>query len=413
MLRKLMNWLRGYLSVSIHGPSPERFINLCCNKQIYLWNLIKNGEDYQFQITVKNYKKLRPVAKKTGLIPRIRKRFGLPFLLHRYRKRKGFFAGILICIIAVYIMSLFIWDISILGGSKYTPEAMLKFLDENDIYTGIRKKQVDCQEIEETIRLAYKDIGWVSAEIKGTRLIIKITETNMPAPITEATAPSHIVATKDVIIKNIITRTGTPLVKPGDVVKKGDILVSGIRTIMDDFGLILDKQPVIASATINCKSFYDYHDSFSMNHTVKEYTGEYKKGYYIKLADKKIILHKYSNKFNKYDIIVDENTLHVTDTFYLPFKYGKITVREYNEVKQTYTEEEAIAIAKARLKRYFDRLSENGVLILENNVTITIRNNVCTAEGRIIVEEPAWEYRTIDEIEWRIEQIDEHNGDNH
>ncbi len=413
MLNRLMNWLRGYLTVAIHGTAPERFINLCCNKQIYLWNLIRNGEDYQFQISVKNYRKLKPVAKKTGLIPRIRRRIGLPFLLHRYRKRKGFFAGILICVIAVYIMSLFIWDISILGGSKYTPEAMLKFLDEKGVYTGIRKKQVDCQEIEETIRLAYKDIGWVSAEIKGTRLIIKITETNMPAPIILATAPSHIVATKDGIIKSIITRTGTPLVKAGDVVKKGDILVSGIRTIMDDFGSVLFKEPVIASATISCKSFYDYHDSFSMNHIVKEYTGEVKRGYYIKLADKKIILHKYSNKFVKYDIIMDENTLHVTNTFYLPFTYGKITVREYKEVKQTYTEEEATAIAKARLKRYFDRLSENGVLILENNVTIIIKNNLCTAEGRIIVEEPAWEYKTIDENEWRIEQIDEHNGDNH
>ncbi len=413
MLKKLMNWLRGYLTVRIHGTSPERFINLCCNKQIYLWNLLRNGDDYQFQISVKNYKELKPVAKKTGLIPRIHKRHGLPFLLHRYRKRKGFFAGVLICGIAVYMMSLFIWDISILGGSKYTPEAMIKFLDDKDIYTGIRKKKVNCQEIEETIRLAYKDIGWVSAEIKGTRLIVKITETNMPAPIVEATAPSHIVATKDAIIQSIVTRTGTPLVKPGDVVKKGDILISGIRTILDDFGVVLEKQPVIASATITCKSYYDYRDSFSMNHTVKEYTGEAKKGRYITLADKKIFLHNPSNPFAKYDIIVDENTLHVTDSFYLPFKYGKIQIREYNDVKQTYTEEEATSIAKDRLKRYFDRLSENGVLILENNVTITIKNNVCVAQGRIVVEEPAWEYRIIDESEWRIEQIDEHNGNNH
>lgn len=413
MLNKLMKWLRGYLLVRIQGSSPERFINLCSNRQIYLWDLIKIGEDYQFRILVKNYRKLKPIAKKTGLVPRIHKKYGLPFLLHRYRKRRGFFAGILICLIAVYMMSLFIWDIKVLGGSKYTPEAIIKFLDDKNIYSGIRKKKVNCQELEEMIRLAYNDIGWVSAEIKGTRLIVKITETNMPAPNIEATAPSHMVATKDAIIKGIITRTGTPLVKPGDVVKKGDILVSGIRTIMDDFGVVLEKQPVIASATIKCKSYYDYSDTFSMNHMVKEYTGKVKKGAYITLADKKIFLHNPSNHFSKYDIIVDENTLHVTDTFYLPFKYGKITIREYTERKETYSKEEASSIAKDRLKRYLDRLSENGVLILENNVTITIKNNVCLTEGRIIVEEPAWEYRTIDESEWRIEQIDEHNGDNH
>ncbi len=413
MLRRLMNWLRGYLSVRIHGASPERFINLCCNRRIYLWNLIRDGEDYQFLITVKNYKKLKPVVRKTGLIPRIHKRYGLPFYLHRYRKRKGFFAGVLICILAVYILSLFIWDINILGGSKYTPEAMLKFLNDNGIYTGIKKKKVDCQEIEETIRLAYNDIGWVSAEIKGTRLIIKITETNMPAPIEEAIAPSHIVATKNAIVKSIITRTGTPLVKPGDVVKKGDILVSGIVEVKDDFGLVLDRKPVIASSTVACKSYYDYYNTFSVNHIIKDYTNKVKKGYYITVAGKKIFLHNPSNPFAMYDIIVDENTLHATDSFYLPLRYGKVTIREYNERKQTYTEEEAVSIAKARLKRYLDRLSENGVLILENNVTISIENNICTAKGRIIVEEPAWEYRSIDESEWRIEQTDEHNGDNH
>jgi similar to stage IV sporulation protein len=52
------------------------------------------------------------------------------------------------------------------------------------------------------------------------------------------------------------------------------------------------------------------------------------------------------------------------------------------------------------------------VLITENSVKITIENNKCITTGRIIVEEPAWEYKTILENEWRIEPADEHNGDN-
>ena len=84
----------------------------------------------------------------------------------------------------------------------------------------------------------------------------------MPAPIEEATAPSHMVATKDVVIKEIITRTGTPMVKPGDVVKKGDIMVSGILEVKDDFDGILERKPVIASADIVASSYYDYYDSF-------------------------------------------------------------------------------------------------------------------------------------------------------
>lgn len=406
---KLINWFGGYLCVRIRGSAPERFINLCCNKKIFLWDLMRIEEDYQFHISVKNYKKLKPIAKKTGIIPHITKKKGFPFFLHRYRKRKGFFAGLFICIVLVYIMSLFIWDINIQGGSKYTPEAMIKFLDENKVYTGILKKKVDCQEIEETIRLAYNDIGWVSAEVKGTRLIIKTTETNMPAPAQKAMAPSHMVATKNGIVKKIVTRSGTPMVKVGDVIKKGDILVSGILNVKGDFDDIIRRQPVVADASISCKTYYDYYDSFSLDYIEKLFAGDNIKGYYITMLGKKIFLYNPRNSYDKYDIIVNENTLHVTDSFYLPFRYGTITTRSYEDNKRTYTQEEAFAIAKAKLKRYFDRLNENKVLITENNVNLTIENNYCVAKGRIIVEEPAWEYKTVEEIEWRIEQTDELN----
>ncbi len=413
MLIKLLIWFRGFLIIRIHGTAPERFINLCSNKKIYIWDLKHTGSDYQFHIIAKNYKLLKPIAKKTGIVPKIVHKHGFPFLLHRYKKRVGFFTGVIICCLLVYIMSLYIWDINILGGSKYTPDAMLKFLQENDIYTGIKKNEVNCQEIEEEIRLAYLDIGWVSAEIKGTRLIIKITETNMPAPAQIAIDPSHIVATKDSIIKYIITRAGTPQVKVGDVVKKGDTLVSGIITIKSDFDEILSLHPTVADADIICKSFYDYYEAFPMEYSDKVFTGATKKGYYISFFGKKLFLYNPRNSYSTYDIIVNENTFHITDSFYLPFRYGSILTREYEEQTKSYTEAEAETIAKTRLNRYFARLQENDVIIRENNVKITIQNKYCITKGRVTVEEPAWEYKTILDDEWRIPQTDEHSGNNH
>ncbi|NLK99545.1 MAG: sporulation protein YqfD [Clostridiales bacterium] len=412
MLRRLKYWLLGYLTIHISGTSPERFINLCSNRRIYIWNIVRANEFYRFNLSVRNYKKLKPIFRKTRLIPKIDKKHGLPFFLHQNRRRKGFFLGILICLILVYIMSLYIWDISIIGGSKYTPEALIKFLSTHDIKAGIKKKNIDGSKIEEEIRLAYDDIGWVSAEVKGTRLIIRITETNMPKPIISPTAPSHLVATKDAVIKEIVTRTGTPLVKPGDVVRKGDILVSGVVDVIDDFGLVLNKKPVIASADIVSKSYYDYYDSFPLTYTKRIYTDNKKTGYYISLFGRKLFLYNPRYSYSMCDIIVDENTSHITDSFYLPFQYGTVTIREYIEQKNKYTEDEAIKIAQDRLKAYFDKLAENEVYIYRNNVTIDIKNNSCIAQGVILVEEPAWEYRIVDESEWRINQSDEHNGDN-
>jgi len=374
---------------------------------------MRKEEEYQFNIYAKQYKELKPIAKKTKMVPCITKKEGMPFLMHKYRKRKGFFAGVLLCCVLIYIMSLYIWDINIEGGYKYTPEAVVKFLHENEVSTGMQKKKIDCQEIEDTIRLSYPDIGWVSAEIKGTRLIIKITETNMPAPAKEAIAPSHMIAAKDGIVKEIITRSGTPMVKDGDIVKKGDILVSGILTVIGDNDILLSKKPVIADADIKCKTYYDYKETFSMNYIEKVDTKESKKGYNITLFGKKIFLYNPRISYPKYDIIVSENALHLTNSFYLPFRFSTVLTKEYTERYKTYSESEANVIAKANLKRYFDRLIEKGVIITENNVKITIKNNYCSTMGRIIVEEAAWEYQTVQEDEWRIDQTDEHNGNNY
>lgn len=412
MLVKLMNWFRGYLYVKIHGVSPERFINLCCNKKIFIWDLKQVDEEYRFHITIKNYKKLKPIARKTGLVPKIIKKIGFPFFVYRHKKRKIFFAGALLCILLIYIMSLYIWDITIVGGSKYTTDAMVKFLNKNTVHTGMMIKKVDCQKIEETIRLTYNDIGWVSAEVRGTRLIIKITETNMPTPAKVAVDPSHMVATKDAIVEKIITRSGTPLVRPGDVVKKGDILVSGILAVKGDFDEILRYQPVVADADIVCKSFYNYQSTFNMTYYDKVFTGKVKKGYYFGFFGKKLILYNPRNSYHKYDIIVNENSLHLTNSFYLPFLYGTIATREYEEEKKNYSKEEAISIANERLNRYLDTLNKNKVDVKDNNIKTTIKNNQCITRGRIFVEEPAWEYKAIQEDEWRIEQKDEHNGDN-
>jgi len=202
------------------------------------------------------------------------------------------------------------------------------------------------------------------------------------------------------------------MVKPGDVVRKGDILVSGIVEVTNDFGEIINKKPVIASADIECSSYYDYYDAFSMTYTVKIFTGKKKTGYYVTVFGKKIILYNPRYSYDMYDIIVNENTVRINESFYLPIRYGTITVREYYKQRNKYSESEAIDLAKERINRYFSKLSEKGVSITRNNVKTEIIDNMCVSKGRIHVLEPAWEYRIVDESEWRINRIDEHNGNN-
>lgn len=412
MLTKLFNWLQGYLLVRMVGRSPERFINLCSNRGIPIWNLKNRKGFYEFHMMSKDYMSLKPIVKKTGTIPRILGKYGYPFFRKKYKKRRAFFLGILLCGITLHMLSLFVWDIHFIGGHTYTSEAMVKFLKEKDIYVGLQKKEVNCQEIEELIRGTYKDIGWVSAEMKGTRLIIKITETSMPSPAVIGTVPVHLIASKDAIVDRIVTRVGTPMVREGTIVKKGDILVSGVVEIIGDNAVVLEKKSVVSDADIIGKTFYEYEDNFSLDYLKKFYTNEVKKGYCISIGLRKINLYKPRIQYTKYDIITNENKIHLSNNFYLPISVISSTYVEFTEIQQKYTNEQALEVAGLKLERYIKELEKQGVIIIDNMVTFVVEKNQCVAKGKIIVYESIKDFRTINENEWRIIETDESSGNN-
>lgn len=415
MIEKLLRWYHGYLIVFVGECSVERFINLCRKKNIFLWKLHKTEKGYEWNITVKEYKQLAPIIRKTKIFPKVKKRIGLPFFLYRYRKRKVFFFSILFCIGLVYYLSLFIWEITVEGQSAHTKEEIVKYLSSIDVYCGSKKNQLSCQDMEEKIRLQYTDIGWVSAEIKGTQLNIRLVETNMPVPKETVEEASHLVASHDGTISSIVTRKGTPFVKKGDTVKKGDILISGVLDIVGDNDVIIEKKSIVAEGDIYLKTRYTYKDALNKVYEKKVYTGQQKKNYGIGIFQKNFFIY---NPFNplkqdtKYDIIFNDVTLRVNESFALPISLYEKVFRAYKEETSTYTKQEAKNILTERFHSYLSKLEGKGVIIKEKKVFLRQDTKQWSVEGYVSVEEPVTEYRKVEESEWRDYNLDELGGEN-
>ncbi|WP_099467628.1 sporulation protein YqfD [Konateibacter massiliensis] len=387
MLINLMRFIRGYLKIQVYGYSPERFINLCSNRNILIWGLENWNNQYEMYLSVRDFKRLKPILKKTNTKLKIIKRHGLPFFLHKYRKRKMFFGGIILFSIILYILSLFIWDINISGNYSRTDDVILDFLSQNNIYHGMQKKQISCEEVEQMLRSEYDDIIWASAQIKGTRLLIRVQENTDVGTIMKDTTPSDIIAPKDCIITSIITRKGTPLVEKGSVVKKGDVLVSGRVDVYNDSGEIADYQYYAADADIYAKTIEEYKGGFDLSFTEKNYTGNEKLRYYLKILNKKINIRNGKISYNEYDMITNETQMKLGNNFYLPLTLGKIQIKEYVSEEKIYTKEEAISKGNEQLREFCENLIEKGVQIVGNNVKIHIGKNSCTIDGYLTIIE--------------------------
>ena len=97
MIRSFIRYLRGYVKIRVEGYSPERFLNLCRARNIEIWELKSSGLSYEMNVSIRDFRKLKPLRKKARAHVEILERHGLPFFLSRNRSRKMFQAGILLC----------------------------------------------------------------------------------------------------------------------------------------------------------------------------------------------------------------------------------------------------------------------------------------------------------------------------
>ena len=256
----LMCYILGYVNISVEGYFIERFINICISKNILLWNLKRKKSSILYaNISIRDFKKIKEIAKVTKCKIKLEKKKGLPFILHKYKKRKIFFASLLTIVTLVFIISNFIWNIEIIGNNTITSEEIMKQINESGLHIGMLKQQVNTKDIINTIRLQRDDIAWIGIHIRGTNAIVEVVEADKKPDIVDENEYCNIVTNKDGVITKINVQNGTALVKEGDIVKSGNTLVGGWLE-----GKYTGTRYVHAKADIQAKIWYSNKGKISL-----------------------------------------------------------------------------------------------------------------------------------------------------
>lgn len=228
----LYRFFCGILEVEFFGIYPEKIINLCAKNRIAVWNVHYGNEKIRLFITVKDFKRLPKILKRSGLRLHILNKTGFPFFINRYKRRFGIFAGIVIFFAVLQFMSGFIWIIEVEGNKTVTDREILAICEEIGIKIGVKRNSIDTKNTPQDLLLKTDKLSWGSFNIEGCKLTVNVTEI---VPKTEDnTVATNLKAAKDGIIEKIDVTSGNPVVKVGDIVKKGDLLVSGITETMRD-----------------------------------------------------------------------------------------------------------------------------------------------------------------------------------
>lgn len=230
---KLYRYLSGYVKIAVLNNRPERFINICTKEGIVIWAVARKGDSITLCLSIKDYFKLRSIRKNIAVRPRIKllEKRGVIFKLRKYKKRPGILVGLIAFVIINFLLSSFIWDISVVGNKKISPDEIIEYVESEGLKIGSNKKSIDIEHIKQTLPQKIEDVAWVSVNIEGSTAKINISEAENSEKTDNKAA--DLIASYEGVIKEIKATHGDKVVQVGQAVLPGDLLVSGVVKIGD------------------------------------------------------------------------------------------------------------------------------------------------------------------------------------
>lgn len=376
-IKKMENYVKGFVNIHVEGYFIERFINMCRMQKIYLWNIEKKNDIYlNVNIGIEDFKKIKKIARKTKCKIGINKKKGIPFFLYKYKKRKILLIMLIIFIVILFALSKFIWNIEIKGIEEDSKkQEILNNLTENGLSIGKYKNNIDIKEIVNNIRLAREDIAWVGIEVKGTNAIVEVVLAEEKPEIIDKSEYCNIVSDKEAKILKINANTGTAMVKPGDIVKNGTLLIAGWME-----GKYTGTRFTRATGDIEALVWYTEKAEVKLKETKTEKTGNTEKKYALNINNFRINLYKSLSNFEKYDTIYENKKLKLFSNFYIPVELIECNNSEIKEYEINYTEEEAKKEAKRRAEEKLNETIKNKNNINNVIVNYTIKDDAVEAE---------------------------------
>lgn len=292
----------------------------------------------------------------------------LPFV-SSHIDRVGLLIGAFVCIVCLYVSSLFVWDIQT-DGDGISDGELLSLLSNSGLDYGTYIPSLDIKSVENNVLIACDKLSFISINLDGSTAHIEYGNRKTFDIENDDGTPSNIVADEDGQIINRITQSGSAVCSPGDVVKKGELLISGLYE-SNRFGTRAVKAcgKVYAEVSRRIEIFYPF-EAYE-----KVYTSKSSSGLSLIFFGMKKSVYSCSD-MELYDEDSKCECVTVFGTVKLPIKLEKTIRREYEYEKKIYTEEEAIRYATIEYENTLSKMLCDGELT-SRETAVTLEDNGC------------------------------------
>lgn len=346
MQTKGLREIQGIVKVKIYAGNKEKLINVMAQRHIEVWNMAFDGEELTMEVLLKDFFRLRPLLKQTGCRMHVLERKGFPFYMKRLLRRKAMIIGVIFFIAGLYILTSLVWEVHVEGNEQISEEKILQAAKKHGLYPFQWSFKLDePDELAESILSELPGVSWITVRKEGTQVYIKVVESTLREE-ERLNNPRHLVSSSDAVITEIFAERGVPKVKINSRVKKGDILISGI------LGDEENQEIVVAEGRVKGLVWHTMEVEVPLETTVKTYTGEKQKRFYLIFGNKGLKLSGFGEEGYSSEEKLRDRKMISWRNWKFPIGWMNETVMETENMKNTRTVEEAkqIGLQQARAK---------------------------------------------------------------
>lgn len=339
MIIKLLRSVCGYVSFVGEGGFPERFLNLCARGRVRVWGTCAYEEKITGFTTADGYKRLRHIAKKSGVKLRLGERYGLPFFIRRNRNRGGLLLGAVLGVALLCVLSQRIWFIQVKGNETISDTQIVQQFEQFGVCVGVKGESINSTVIQNEAYSTLADYSWLAVNVKGSTATIEVREKNDAPDVVDKNAPCNIVAARDGIIIRLEVYDGIKEISDGYPVVEGDLLVNGITQNEDKSSVLRHAQgKCLASTLHNIEVFVPYKNEYFVFDR-NGYTS-----YTLSLFGKNIPLGRLKEPSGDYKHFETEKFIKTAGVT-LPFGIIKQENKGYYKTEVTLDKEQALVLA--------------------------------------------------------------------
>lgn len=348
-----------FVVVSVKGVNLSLFLESINHENLSVFELQKiSKKEIRFKIKKSEFSKLKKSKIYKFYSVKVIREHGIKQITLRFFKYSGLVFGILLGFVCFWYSSLFISDIEILNDSiihscdngencifvKKNQDKFKSYLEDIGVKTGEKVSKINALDIERKLVSKFEMLSACTIDITGTKLKITLHEAKLDSLHEKDTI--NIIAPENAKIISMNVSRGTPLVKAGDIVKKGQTLVLGE-----------DGKSAIAS--IDVVLYYKFGKVYSENSVALVETGNVKSVSYLECKGLEILKPKDINAPFVYYETIKTSTL-LNENLIVPINFITITFKEMQEVNQNIPIESKRQELESELRFEFEQaMGEN------------------------------------------------------